>query len=1092
MVGLPTSARVKDALGNIVAQSQINYDEGSYPVLNYGWAQDWQDPNTNIRGNATTTRSWLNTTNGWLESHAQYDNFGNMRKAWDARGNLSQVDYANVYQFAYPTQTISAVPDASGMYGATQSLVTNTTYDATTGLVTQATDANGTVMSIEYVNPYTGQLDAFNRPTRVTRASGTGAASQTLTTYDDVNRTITVERDLNNFDDKAIKSQSVYDGLGRTVESRQYENANAYIATKQIYDVMGRVSQSSNPYRAASESPVWTTLAYDALGRVVRVTSPDGAAVVTSYSGNSVSVSDQAGKRRKSETDALGRLVKVWEDPSGMNYLTSHAYDALDNLTSVTQGQQTRTFVYDSLKRLMRATSPESGVTSYAYDANGNLTSKQDARGITTSFIYDGLNRVQRKTYTDATPQVKYFYDTAGLPSGAPVFDRGQAAGQLVAVTYGNSSAGVYRGYDALGRVVRQIQRTDSINYLVDASYNRADILTQEVYPQLAGSNRRTVTYTPDAMGRLSSVATNATSYAGGASATINSYAAHGGVKQETYGNSLVHRQTFNTRLQPTEIKLGTTSNPASVMSLIYNFGTTDNNGNVRSITGAGGIGFTQSFGYDSLNRLTTSQETVNNQLAWTQTNAYDRYGNRWIDLGNGQRSLWISETNNRITNSSYDAAGNLLADGGNAYGFDAENHIKTVNGAQAYVYDGEGRRVRKLFGDNARYIYGVSGQQIAEINGTNNQLTRESIYGASGLLATITPNGQAQAGVEYATADHLGTPRVMTNAQGQVTTRRDMMPFGEEIYAGTGGRSAGQGYGTQSNVKERFTGKLRDETGLDYFLARYYSSTQGRFTSPDEFSGGYDDIFILGSGDEEKQALPYADVTEPQSLNKYQYCLNNPLRYVDPDGHLQENAEDRLKRAAQGGAIHAGRTLTHDGRLRREYVRRASPLKGASGSAARKVLKAEIRQRMTPLGKGLSEAADKSRQGQLAGKSAAQVGESASRTSPFWNKVGKASDGLGKVSLAAGVATTTYNIATAPEGQRGRVVAEEGGAWAGAISGGAFGAKVGATVGTFIEPGGGTAIGAAVGGIAGSVGGAIAGSDVAGRIYDWFTKKDD
>ena len=63
-------------------------------------------------------------------------------------------------------------------------------------------------------------------------------------------------------------------------------------------------------------------------------------------------------------------------------------------------------------------------------------------------------------------------------------------------------------------------------------------------------------------------------------------------------------------------------------------------------------------------------------------------------------------------------------------------------------------------------------------------------------------------------------------------------------------------------------------------YLARYYSSTQGRFTSPDEFTGGPDELFVLGSGDPRKQALPYAEISQPQSLNKYTYVYNNPSRF--------------------------------------------------------------------------------------------------------------------------------------------------------------------------------------------------------------------
>lgn len=89
-------------------------------------------------------------------------------------------------------------------------------------------------------------------------------------------------------------------------------------------------------------------------------------------------------------------------------------------------------------------------------------------------------------------------------------------------------------------------------------------------------------------------------------------------------------------------------------------------------------------------------------------------------------------------------------------------------------------------------------------------------------------------------------------------------------------------------------------ETGLDYFGARYFSGAQGRFSTPDEFTGGIVDPF---TGDQVGQPgpLPYADITNPQSLNKYAYVLNNPLRYTDPDGHCS-NGQAGDKGGTRGG----------------------------------------------------------------------------------------------------------------------------------------------------------------------------------------------
>jgi len=150
-------------------------------------------------------------------------------------------------------------------------------------------------------------------------------------------------------------------------------------------------------------------------------------------------------------------------------------------------------------------------------------------------------------------------------------------------------------------------------------------------------------------------------------------------------------------------------------------------------------------------------------------------------------------------------------------------------------------------------------------------------------------------ASIQWLVSDHLGTPRMIFDQSGSLANvkRHDYLPFGEELFAGTGGRSTAQGYATGDNVRQQFTQKERDiETGLDYFLARYYASFQGRFTGVD--SGKF---------------VP----ADPQSWNRYAYTQNNPLKFVDLTGNDLYITGDYAEEIVKELELKSGYKLDYD-----------------------------------------------------------------------------------------------------------------------------------------------------------------------------------
>ncbi len=912
---LASQSSVYDAGGIERARTTIEYDnyatDTSHAALfdrpSISGLDSSFTPSYSTRGNATATTRYLlvnGSVTGSISTYAQYDIAGNPVKTLDGRGNAANIFYTDCFGAPDGEATsnstpleLSSVGQASYAFPTSVTSAANQTvysqFDYYLGRPVDSKDVNGIVASGFY-------NDVLDRPTQMIRAYGvSGLQNQTTFSYDDANHIVTTASDLIANTDGALVSKVLYDGLGRATESRTYEGGTNYIAAQTQYDALGRAFKTANPFRPwQSETAVWTTSAFDALGRMTSVTTPDSAVVSTAYSGSTVTVTDQAGKQRKSVADALGRLIQVYEDPAGLNYLTSYSYDTLDNLMTVSQGSQTRTFVYDSLKRLASATNPESGTVSYQYDNNGNLTQKTDARGVVTTFAtYDALNRPTTRSYSDGTPGVTYAYDSAT-----------NGKGRLASVSSSVATYS-YSSYDALGRATGGTQIIGSQSYSVGYTYDLVGHVLIQTYP-----SGRTVTNVYDNAGRTTSITGNLGDGASRTYAAGISYSSFGGITREQYGTTtpLYHKAFYNIRGQMFDTRLSSVNDTwdwnRGRQILYYSSNHawggsgTDNNGNViyaenwvppPNATLDQAQTLTQdSYTYDALNRLSAVNESsldIAGGGSWisqfAQVYSYDRYGNRTINQANTwgtgipKPNFGVDTNTNRLTapsgyTMSYDSAGNLNGDtftGEGTRTYDAENRMKQAwaNGQwQTYTYDGDGCRVkRNVNGAETWQVYGLGGELLAEYAANTAASTPQKEYGYRSGQLLVT--AESSASIHWLVTDQLGTPRMIVDLSGSLSglSRHDYLPFGEELFAGAGNRTTALGYTNSDGARQKFTLKERDnETGLDYSINRYYSSTQGRFTSADP---------LPSSG----------TLIEPQSLNRYTYALNNPLLYVDPDG---------------------------------------------------------------------------------------------------------------------------------------------------------------------------------------------------------------
>jgi hypothetical protein len=261
---LPIQQIVYDASGNVKSQTDFIYDDyDAAPLVDCpDIVQHDGSFHTDYGARGNLTEVIHHNPDGSpseIRLSNQYDIAGNVVKAVDGRGFATDFYFNDCFgspdedarQNTAPAELnrqmtyafVTKVTNAMGHEAYTQ-------YDYFLGKPVNSEDSNGVVSSVTY-------NDALDRPTQGIQArykvgSGvTTAKRQTTFVYDDANRVITTTSDRDTFNDNILTGKSYYDGLGRTWRGAAREGAT-WTVTDTLFDTLGRVSQVSNPYRAAN------------------------------------------------------------------------------------------------------------------------------------------------------------------------------------------------------------------------------------------------------------------------------------------------------------------------------------------------------------------------------------------------------------------------------------------------------------------------------------------------------------------------------------------------------------------------------------------------------------------------------------------------------------------------------------------------------------------------------------------------------------------------------------------------------------------------------------------------------------------------
>ncbi len=497
-------------------------------------------------------------------------------------------------------------------------------------------------------------------------------------TYDDARRLTKITDALGNYINYTLDSE------GNVTDENTYDNNNVLAKSlTRTFDVYNRLSVFTqvNENRRTQFNPD---------GTVDTIT--DGNNIVSKYA-----------------YDNLKRLTQLTENDNGINIatantITRYTYDVQDNLTSVTDGNNSNTlYVYDDLGNLLSQSSPDTGLTEYTYDAAGNIKTLKTAKGAVIQYTYDELNRVTVINPPRKLSDSTYVYDTCI-----------NGTGELCEVS--NLYSNVQYEYNAFGNVTRH----QDIAY----TYNATDQLNSITYPSGA-----IVSYDYDASGEVSRVQLTQNGITQDIASSI-SHVAFGGIDNLIFANGKTLNQAFDTAYRLTS------KNVFGALEL--NYPQYDANGNIQTIENNLDANI-NNYAYDELNRLITA-DGIFGSLAFE----YDKVGNRnkltdtdVTDYFYARNSNKLTQIGTEIINS--DLNGNMISDDSSFYAYNPKNQLTTIRNKSyltvaTYQYNGLDQRFKKQAnGKTTAFKFGLSGELLVETTGLN---TKEYIYLDGQLIA--------------------------------------------------------------------------------------------------------------------------------------------------------------------------------------------------------------------------------------------------------------------------------------------------------------------------------------------------------------------